>query len=360
MSLQITTKLVEESKISSFDPENIVFGRIFTDHMFSCNFRNGEWQDFKIEPFGKIPVSPTLSALHYGQSIFEGMKAFRNADGVVTLFRAKDNLDRLNRSAARMCMPELPEEIFMTALRRLVMTDRDWIPTKEGSSLYIRPFMFATDDYLGVKPSDNYCFMIYACPVSSYYSHPLKVKVEEYYTRAARGGVGAAKCAGNYAASMYPTKLAQKEGYDQVLWTDCDTHEYLEETGTSNVFAVTDEAIYTPELNDSLLAGITRDSIIRLLKNKGHKVIETKLSIHQIIDWQKNGKLREMFVSGTAATVTNIELLGYKGQQYRIEAVDVPVSKDIIDSFNGIKTLRLQDPFGWVEIISESEIFSSI
>lgn len=358
MSLKITTKLVEESKISSFDSENIVFGHVFTDHMFSCDFRNNEWQNFRLEPFDKISLSPTLSALHYGQAIFEGMKAVKNTDGVITLFRPLDNLARLNRSAERMCMPTLPEEVFMEALKQLVLVDSAWIPTKEGSSLYIRPFMFATDDYLGVKPSEGYRFMVYACPVSSYYSHALKVKVEEHYTRASMGGVGAAKCAGNYAASMYPTKLAQDEGFDQVLWTDGETHTYLEETGTSNVFVITDDAIYTPELNDSLLAGITRDSIIKLLRSQGKNVIETKVSIHDLIDWHNKGLVKEMFVSGTAATVTNIELFSYKGQAFKVNSSENLLSTDIIKTFNQMKTLVLPDPFNWITVVKAPELIT--
>ncbi len=356
MSLKITTKLAEESNISSFDPENIVFGRVFTDHMFSCDFRNNQWQDFRIEPFGKIPVSPTLSALHYGQAIFEGMKAVKNTDGVITLFRPLKNLERLNHSAERMCMPQLPEEIFMEALQRLLVLDKDWIPTKRGSSLYIRPFMFATDDFLGVKPSENYCFMIYGCPVNSYYSHPLKVRIEEKYTRASKGGVGAAKCAGNYAAAMYPTKLAQQDGYDQVLWTDGEEHQYLEETGTSNVFVITDDAVYTPELNDSLLAGITRDSIIQLLKSKGRNVIEKQISATELVQWHDKGQVREMFVSGTAATVTNIELFSYLNKQYPVNATDNLLSAEIIEAFNDMKTLITPDKFDWITIVPESEM----
>jgi len=356
MSLKITTKLVEESNISSFDPENIVFGRVFTDHMFSCDFRNNEWQDFRIEPFGKIHLSPTLSALHYGQAIFEGMKAVKNTDGVITLFRPIENLKRLNHSAERMCMPELPEEIFMQALEKLLLIDKDWIPTKRGSSLYIRPFMFATDDFLGVKPSENYCFMIYGCPVNSYYSHPLKVRIEEKYTRASKGGVGAAKCAGNYAASMYPTKLAQQQGFDQVLWTDGEHHQYLEETGTSNVFVITEDAVYTPQLNDSLLAGITRDSIIQLLRSKGKNVIEKLVSVTELIQWQEKGELKEMFVTGTAATVTNIEMFSYLDKKYEVNAHENLLSTEIINELNDLKTLITPDKFDWITILQEPKM----
>ena len=218
--------------------------------------------------------------------------------------------------------------------------------------------MFATDDYLGVKPSESYRFMVYACPVSSYYSHALKVKVEEHYTRASAGGVGAAKCAGNYAASMYPTKLAQDEGFDQVLWTDGETHSYLEETGTSNVFVITDEAIYTPELSDSLLAGITRDSIIKLLRSQGKNVIETKVSVNDLVEWHNKGLVKEMFVSGTAATVTNIELFSYKGQSYKVNAIDNLLSTDIIKTFNQMKALVLPDPFNWVTVVKASELIT--
>lgn len=356
MSLKITTKLVEESRISSFDPENIIFGRVFTDHMFSCDFKNNEWQDFRIEPFGKIPLSPTLSALHYGQAIFEGMKAVKNQDGAITLFRPLENLKRLNKSAERMCMPTLSEEIFMGALEKLVLLDQAWIPTKRGSSLYIRPFMFATDDFLGVKASENYCFMMYACPVNAYYSHPLKVKIEQQFTRASKGGVGAAKCAGNYAASMYPTKLAQKEGFDQVLWTDGEQHEYLEETGTSNIFVVTDEAVYTPQLNDSLLAGVTRSSVVALLRSQGKTVHEKQVSVHELLDWHARGTLREMFVTGTAATVTNIELFSYEGTKYNVNAKDNLLSTEIMQAFNDIKTLVIPDKFDWITIVKEPEV----
>ncbi len=354
MSFEITINRIKESKISSFDPQNIPFGKIFTDHMFVCDYVNGEWQNLRIEPFGKIEVSPTLSALHYGQSIFEGMKAFKNPSGQVSFFRPLENLKRLNRTAERMCMPTLPQELFEKGLHQLVVMDKNWIPTMLGSSLYIRPFMFATDDFLGVKQSENYTFMIYACPVNVYYSHHLKVKVEEKYTRSAKGGVGSAKCAGNYAAAMYPTKLAQQQGFDQVLWTDGYSHQYLEETGTSNVFVVANNKVYTPELTDTLLQGITRDSVIQLIKDFGMEIKEQQVAVADIIQWHKNGTLQEMFVTGTAATITNIELFNYQGENYNLNMNGELLSQKIKDTFNGIRTHVLDDKHNWMTFLKET------
>ncbi|MDI1235776.1 MAG: branched-chain amino acid aminotransferase [bacterium] len=348
MSVKITINHVEQTKISSYDIENVEFGKVFTDHMFSVDYIGGVWQNSRIEPFGKIALSPTLSALHYGQAIFEGMKAFKNSKGEVAFFRPMENLKRLNTSAERMCMPQLPAEIFMEALQKLVKLDEAWIPQKLGSALYIRPFMFATDDFLGVKQSETYKFMVYACPVNAYYNHYLKVKVEEYYTRGAKGGAGSAKCAGNYAAAMYPTMLAQKEGFDQVLWTDGATHTFLEETGTSNVFVITKDAIYTPELSDTLLAGITRKSVIELAKDWGKTVVEKHISINELIEWHETGALLEMFVSGTAATLTNIELFSYKGKSYQLDMNIDLLSARIKAEFNAIRMGDIPDRFNWM------------
>ena len=348
MSLKITINHIEHSKISSFDNKNIVFGKVFTDHMFICDYINNEWTNPRIEPFGKIPLSPSLSALHYGQSIFEGMKAFKNENGEVAFFRPLENHKRLNKSAERMRMPQLPEEIFMQGLQLLVELDKDWIPSEVGSSLYIRPFMFATDDFLGVKQSETYSFIVYACPVNTYYNHSLKVRIEETYTRGAKGGVGSAKCAGNYAGAMYPTKLAQQAGFDQVLWTDGETHSFLEETGTSNVFIVTKDAIYTPELTDSLLAGITRKSIITMAKDMGKTVIEKHISINELIEWHSKNEITEMFVSGTAAVITNIELFSYKEVAYNVNATENLLSKTLKDNFSLIRTQQVPDKFNWM------------
>lgn len=348
MSLKITINHIENSKISSFDNKNIVFGKIFTDHMFIADYQNGQWTNLRIEPYGKIELSPSLSALHYGQSIFEGMKAFKNEKNEIAFFRPLENHKRLNHSAERMCMPQLPENIFMEGLQLLVDLDKDWIPSTSGSSLYIRPFMFATDDFLGVKQSETYSFIVYACPVNAYYNHNLKVRIEETYTRGAKGGVGAAKCAGNYAAAMYPTKLAQQAGFDQVLWTDGETHSFLEETGTSNVFVVTKDAIYTPQLTDSLLAGITRKSIIEMAKDMGKTVIEKHITITELIDWHNKNEITEMFVSGTAAVITNIELFSYKGIDYAINATENLLSHTLKENFSQIRTQQVPDKFNWM------------
>lgn len=355
MSFKITINPTENSKISDFDPNNISFGKIFTDHMFICDYYNNEWHDFRIEPFGKIPLSPTLSALHYGQSIFEGMKAYKTPSGEITLFRPEENLKRLNKSAERMSMPSLPEDIFMEALTQLLNLDKNWIPSSEGSSLYIRPFMFATDDFLGVKSSDTYSFMIYACPVSAYYAGNIKVKIEEHYTRAAAGGVGSAKCAGNYAASLYPRNLAQKDGFDQVLWTDGLTHTKIEETGTSNVFVVTKNGVYTPNLTDSLLAGITRDSVIKLIKDHQIPLFEQPILITQLLEWHNNKELLEIFVTGTAAVITHIDCFGFRDQKYYLEVSPDSLGYKLKQELELIKTLQKPDIHNWVKQIEQNE-----
>lgn len=353
MKVQISINKTKESRIKTFNPEKIEFGKVFTDHMVVCDFENGAWGDPKIIPFGDIEISPALSALHYGQSIFEGMKAYKNSQGDVTLFRPLENAKRLNRSAERMCMPTLPEDIFMQSVHALVDLERDWIPAAEGSSLYLRPFMFATDEFLGIKPSDNYRFMVYACPVSSYYSAPVKVYIDKVYSRAVRGGVGAAKCAGNYAASLFPAKKAREKGFDQVLWTDALTHEYIEETGTSNIFIKSGNTIYTPALSDSILPGITRDSVITLLRSMQYNVIEGPIAVNDLITWYKDGKVDEMFVSGTAATVINIQQFGMEDEVFKLNLDQPLLAIQIKETFEALKTGKIKDTFDWIESVEE-------
>lgn len=339
------------SKISQVDFDNIPFGKVFSDHMFTMEYSNGTWHDFQIIPFGNISYSPAISSLHYGQSIFEGMKAYRK-DGEVYTFRAKDNFTRLNQSAERMCMPAIPNELVMEGLRELLKLDREWIPENETSSLYIRPFMFATDEYVGIRPSEKYKFMIFCCPVGSYYTEPLKVKIETHYTRAANGGVGQAKAAGNYASSLYPAKLAKEQGYHQLLWTDSKEHKYIEESGTMNVMFVIDNVLITPPLSGTILPGITRNSVLEIVQDWGYQVEERQITVDEVVEAAKNGSLQEAFGAGTAATIAQIEIIGHEGTDYVLpEIASRTVSNKVLDFLNNIKRGQEIDKWGWIEKI---------
>ncbi len=350
---KINISITNKSNINNVDFDNIKFGTINTDHMFMCEFKDGKWQDGQILPFGKIPLSPGTSALHYGQSIFEGMRAQKSENGEeIILFRPEENHKRMNISAHRMCMPQIPEEIFMKGLETLLSIDHEWIPTKIGSGLYMRPFYFASDDFLGVKQSDNYIFMIYCCPVNAYYSSALSVYVEQKYSRSAKkGGVGFAKCAGNYAASMYPAKLAKDKGFDQVMWTDAENHEYIEETGTTNIFALIGDTVVTPSLSESILPGITRASILTYLQSKGIKTEERNLSITELANAQHNGTLKEMWAAGTAATVVHIKSFNYKDKDYAIATPEDGLKEQILTDFRDIKRGLVEDTFNWTKRI---------
>lgn len=353
MGFEITILPTTASRIAEFDENNIVFGKIFTDHMLVADYENGSWGDVRIVPYGPMELSPANSALHYGQSIFEGLKAFKFPNGDIYTFRAKDNWRRLNVSAERMCMPTVPEELFEQGLNTLLDLDRKWVPGTEGSSLYIRPYMFATDEYVGVKPSEKYRLIIFCCPVGPYYSKPLKVKVEEYYSRSAPGGTGFAKCAGNYGASMLPTKLAQDEGYDQVLWTDPVHHELVEETGTTNIFAVFKDKVVTPALHETLLAGITRDSVIQLLKKQGIQVEERALSVEELKTGVQSGDLKDVFITGTAATLINLVGFGHGGKFYDImQNGDRAISEKVKLQLDQIRLGLEVDSLGWMQKIA--------
>lgn len=354
MDFEISIEKVKNSRILEFDTENIGFGKIFSDHMFVSDWNGESWTNHRIVPYGPFQLSPATSAIHYGQSIFEGMKAFASSknDHDILLFRPEENAKRLNRSARRMAMPEIPQELFLAGLNQLLEIDRNWVPRTEGGSLYIRPFMFATDDFIGVKPSHNYTFAIFCCPVGPYYNKPLRVKVEEEYSRAAPGGVGFTKCAGNYAASMYPTAVAQAEGFDQVLWTDPITHTLVEETGTTNFFAVFGNTIVTPELTDTLLAGTTRESVILSLRALGYTVEERKLSIQELKDSLAANQLSELFITGTAATLINLDGFGHNGEYFSvITQGNQEVSKQVKTYLDDIKMERSADTQGWISRI---------
>lgn len=348
--LQIELRKAGVSRIEEVDFNNLPFGRHFSDHMFVVDFENGEWQTPYILPYGDFTISPAMSSLHYGQAIFEGMKAFRTDTGEVAMFRPMENFKRFNESAKRMCMVTIPEELFMGGLEALLRLDADWVPSAVGSSLYIRPYMFATDNYVGVAPSKTYRFCIFTCPVGIYYAKPPKLKVETEFIRSAPGGVGAAKCAGNYGGSMYPTLMAQQEGYDQLIWTDALTHEYIEESGTMNIMFVIDGKLITPALSDSILRGITRDSIIQVAKHLGVDVEERKVSVREVISGIESGRLTEAFGAGTAVVVSPYSLIGYQGVDYKLP--DYPgensFAKRAADYLLALRAGRIADEFGWM------------
>jgi branched-chain amino acid aminotransferase len=346
---KISIQKVKQSRLPEVDFTNIPFGKIYTDHMFMADFRDGDWSNLRIIPYGYMPISPATPALHYGQSIFEGMKALKNASGDSLVFRPLDNWNRMNISAERMCMPYVPEELFMDSLSALIELDRNWIPTAEGSSLYIRPFMFSADEYIGIKASENFTFMIILCPVGAYYSTPVKVRIETHYTRAVEGGTGYAKAGGNYGGAIYPAKLAQDKGYHQLIWTDGKNHEYIEESGTMNVMFVIEDTLVTAPLSDSILAGITRDSVLKLARHWGMKVEERKISVREIVDGLQKGKVTEAFGAGTAATIAHIELIGFEDKDYYLPPIaDRKFSNRVLEELDGIKRGTKPDPFGWI------------
>jgi branched-chain amino acid aminotransferase len=348
-TLKIDIQPAKHSRITEIDFSDLPFGKVYTDHMFMADFRNGEWKNARIIPYGHIPMSPATPAIHYGQSIFEGMKAYHSKNREVLIFRPLDNLRRLNISADRMCMPLVPEELFMESLTTLVDLDRKWIPTTDGSSLYIRPFLFSADEYIGIRPSQDFTFMIILSPVGAYYSTPVKVKIETHYTRAVAGGTGYAKAGGNYGGAIYPSKLAQDEGYHQLIWTDGRNHEYIEESGTMNVMFVINDTLVTPALSDSILAGITRDSVLQLARSWRMKVEERKISVKELVNEMENGSVKEAFGVGTAATIAQIELIGYEGKNYQLPAIDKrEFSNRVYKELEGLKRGVQPDPFHWV------------
>lgn len=336
------------SRLGEQDFNNLPFGSLFTDHMLVANYENNAWQAPQIVPFGRFEMSPSLSALNYGQSIFEGMKAFVNEQGEALTFRPHENFERMNRSAVRMCMPEIPEHIFIDGLKALLKIDNKWIPRQEGASLYIRPVMFATDEAVGVKPSDSYKFCIIACPVATYFKEPLKVVIEQQYIRAAQGGVGFAKAAGNYASAMYPTKLIQEKGYHQIIWTDAVEHKYLEESGAMNLMLVINNTLITPVLSDSKLAGVTRSSLLHIARTWGLTVEERLISADELVQAHANGTLQEVFGAGTAANIAAIKLFHYQGTDYELPAVNSESFQIKGGNYlNQLKQGKVPDVFNW-------------
>jgi branched-chain amino acid aminotransferase len=346
---EIKINSTKPSRIDQVDWDNLPFGKVFSDHMLVMDYVDGAWQTPVIESFDNLSLHPATSVLHYGQTIFEGLKANKSEDGEILIFRPDMNAERFMESCDRMCMPQVPKDVFVECVRKLVEVDRNWIPNKEGYSLYIRPFIMATDGYIGIKPSDTYKFIIFTCPVGAYYSKPVNVKIEEHYTRAAEGGVGRAKTAGNYAASLYPAKLANEQGFDQLLWTDGKTHKYFEESGTMNVMFMIDDILITPsEENDTILRGITKKSFIDLARSQGYKVEERKISVEEVVNAIRANKLQDAFGIGTAATIAHIAKIGFRDELFELPPVESrKVSNEIKDMLNEIKQGKIPDPFGW-------------
>ncbi|MEO8960870.1 MAG: branched-chain amino acid aminotransferase [Ginsengibacter sp.] len=338
-----------QSKLSSIDYDHLTFGKYFTDHMLVADYENGEWGSVSIIPYQPITIDPSCAALHYGQAIFEGIKAYRNQKNQVGVFRPYENFKRFNISAKRMEMPQIPEEIFMRGMTQLVKLDEKWVPEKHDFSLYIRPFMFNTDQMIGVKPGSHYKFMIILSPTGPYYSAPMRIYAEEKYVRAAEGGVGFAKVAGNYGASLLATSEAKTKGYDQVLWMDATEHKYVQECGTMNIFFIIGNKAITPDLErGTILAGVTRDSVIKLIEDMGMQVEERPLSIDEIIDAFNKDALHEIFGTGTAATISMIRELRYKDLVMSFDTDSWMLAPKIKSRLDDIKEGKEKDKFGWM------------
>ena len=322
--------------------------------MFICDYIDGSWQNFRIQPFQDLSLSPACTTLHYGQTIFEGLKAYRNQEGEILIFRPDKNAERFNKSAERMCMPKIPEDIFIKSIEELLSVDKAWVPEGEKNSLYIRPISFALDPYIGIKPADNYKFMIICGMAGGYYSEPVNVKIETHYTRAVSGGVGFSKTAANYAAALYPAVEAQKDGYHQLIWTDGKSHEFVEESGTMNLFFVINNQLVTPPLGDTVLDGVTRDSIIHLSKLLNIDVDVRKVSVKEVISSLENGSMSEAFGAGTAATIAPIKSIGYNNKKYNLpEISEKSISNTLLNKLSNIKFGRELTELNWLKKISK-------
>lgn len=343
----ISIEKAKTSKLEQVDFNNLSFGTVFADHMLVCDYKNGVWETPKIIPYQAISLEPSAKIFHYGQSIFEGMKAYKDESDSIWLFRPLDNHKRLNISAKRMAIPELPEEIFMDGLKTLLQLDSEWIPKTKGSSLYIRPFIFASGRGFHASPADEYKFIIACAPSGAYFSGKVKVLIEEKYSRSANGGVGFAKAGGNYAGQFYPTQLAVARGYNQVIWTDDNTHENIEEAGAMNIFVRIKDTLITGPTSDRILDGITRKSIIELAKDQGIHTEVRKITVTEVVDAAKNGTLKEMFGAGTAAVISPISTFGYKGIDYDLPELSASYALLLKTQITNIQYNLSKDKFGW-------------
>ncbi len=344
---QISVEKTKHTKINDVDFNNLSFGSIYTDHMLVCDYKNGAWETPKVVPYQPITLDPSAKIFHYGQSVFEGMKAYKDENDTIWMFRPLDNHKRLNLSSKRLAIPEIPENYFMEGLKALLRTDSDWIPKIAGSSLYIRPFIFATGKGFHASPADEYKFVICGAPSGAYFSGEVKVLIEEKYSRSANGGVGFAKAGGNYAGQFYPTQLANDKGYQQVIWTDDNTHEYIEEAGAMNVFVRINDTLLTCPTSDRILDGITRKSILKIAEDEGIKTEVRKISVQELIDAANDGSLKEMFGAGTAAVISPISGFGYREKDYNLPKIENSYAMQLKNRITNIQYNKAEDKFGW-------------
>ncbi|WKK66376.1 branched-chain amino acid aminotransferase [Lutimonas zeaxanthinifaciens] len=355
MSLEVSQKITIEktknSKIDQVDFNNLPFGQVYTDHMLICEFENGKWELPKIIPYQNLHLDPSAKIFHYGQSVFEGMKAYKDENNDVFLFRPIENQKRMNISAKRLAMPELPESYFMEGLETLLLLDKDWIPTTPNSSLYIRPFMFASGNGFHASPSDKYTFIIACSPSGPYFGGELKVLIEQKYSRSANGGVGYAKAGGNYAGQFYPTNLAIEKGYQQVIWTDDTSHEFIEEAGAMNIFVRINDTLVTAPTSDRILDGITRKSIIDIARDQGISVEIRRISVNELVEASENGSLKEMFGAGTAAVISPIDGFGFGDKDYILPKLEETYATKLKKQITDIQYNRSEDKFGWRQLV---------
>jgi branched-chain amino acid aminotransferase len=343
----IRVQKIKKSKIGQVDFNNLVFGSVFSDHMFECDYKDGVWQSPTIRPYGPLSIEPAAKVFHYGQAVFEGMKAYKDDDGKVFLFRPKQNMTRINKSSKRLAIPEFPPEIFFDAMHQLLNLDRDWIKPGVGNSLYLRPFVIATQNGVSASPSTEYKFMIIMSPAQAYYTGDVKVVIAEKYSRAADGGVGAAKAAGNYAAQFYPTNLARKEGYQQVIWTDSNEHKFLEEAGTMNVFFRINDTLLTAPTSERILDGVTRKSVIKLAKDAGIDIQVRPVMVTELVEAAKSGSLKEIFGTGTAAVISPVSAFRYQDKEYAIPAQQNGFANKFKTDLTNIQHNLAPDKHGW-------------
>ena len=340
--------LTKQSRRNEVDFNNLEFGKVFSDHMFMCKFKEGQWQETEILPYQPISMAPGTHVFHYGQAVFEGMKAFKSDEGKTILFRPEENIDRLNQSAKRLCMPSFPKKEFFSGLRELLKLDKNWIPEGKGKSLYIRPFMISTSEFIRATPADEFTFFIITSPSSSYYSGEVHLKIEERYARSVKGGIGFTKAAGNYASAFAPTKEAQNQGFTQVIWTDAKEHKYIEESGTMNIMFRIKDVLVTPMLGDSILAGITRKSILSLAKENNIEVEERRISVEEILEAQQNGSLKEAFGVGTAVTINSINSITFRDKKFTIAPLSNSYAQLLKENLQGIQYGKLKDEHQWL------------